>query len=435
MGRMPLGSRWRPLPAADGLCLAGAGAGEPLDSPLLLLDERFGAGPGPPPESSPPIPPGPPWAGFTGLTAATSRTGWLIADAGAVVAPRTGPAVAAIDANAVPLTHKAVAAEQATATRTLRDRTECRTIRNSPNDTNRQGRRFPERQTDIWAYVTQHDCVTNANKKIYSTVLNRQIAVDRRRAAERHGAGRRCVEIPRPARKKSKSTVPRLTPQRTARDDRRCRGSRMAIWTVMSALAASALDVPSLVLARPHLHLRWIVPISRWTLLSGVVLLVVSLLSWRQVASALGWRRKPTLLTLLALTMALSLTLSPRDWLRNHKSLHQCLPSDWADLGESMLHVGGSLESVLNIILLMPLGYGLVVASRRAVWPAALMMTLPAGIELLQVIVPGRQCSPSDWAANALGGLIGVAAGALVNRRLRRSRQAREAQRETMAEA
>jgi VanZ family protein len=209
----------------------------------------------------------------------------------------------------------------------------------------------------------------------------------------------------------------------------------MAIWTVMSAIAASALDVPSLVLARPHLHLRWIVPISRWTLLSGVVLLVFSLLSWRRVASALGWRRKPTLLTLLALTMALSLTLSPRDWLRNHRSLHQCLPSDWAGFGHSMLHVGTSVESLLNIVLLMPLGYGLVVASRRAVWPSVLMVTLPAAIELLQVIIPGRECSPSDWAANALGGLIGVVAGVLVSRRLRRARHAREDQRETMVEA
>jgi VanZ family protein len=203
----------------------------------------------------------------------------------------------------------------------------------------------------------------------------------------------------------------------------------------MSAFAASTLDVPTLVLSRPHLHLRWIIPISRWTVLSGSVLFVVSLLSWRRVASTLGWRRKPTLLTLLALTMALSLTLSPRNWLANHKSLHQCLPSGWADFGDSLLHVGGSLESLLNIILLAPLGYGLVVASRRAVWPAVLMVTMPAAIELLQVIVPGRQCSPSDWAANSLGGLIGVAAGVLVNRRLRRAQLARDAQRDSLVKA
>jgi hypothetical protein len=73
LGRMAPGSRWRPLPVADGCCLAGAGAGEPLESPLLL-GACFGAGAGPPPESSPPVPPGPPWVGFTGLTAATSRT-------------------------------------------------------------------------------------------------------------------------------------------------------------------------------------------------------------------------------------------------------------------------------------------------------------------------------------------------------------------------
>ena len=175
-------------------------------------------------------------------------------------------------------------------------------------------------------------------------------------------------------------------------------------------------------LAAHHLRLRWLVPISRWTLLSGVVLLVLVLLTWRRAAARLRWRRVPTLFALLSLAGALALTLSPRDWLANHRSLHQCLPHSWASLGHSAMHVGNSLESLLNIVMLMPLGYFLVLACRRALWPAALVVALPAAIELTQVIVPGRECSPQDWMANALGGLIAVLAGALVNRRARRRR-------------
>ncbi|HEY1974430.1 MAG TPA: VanZ family protein [Pseudonocardia sp.] len=177
----------------------------------------------------------------------------------------------------------------------------------------------------------------------------------------------------------------------------------------------------TMLLAGHHLHLRWIVPISRWTLLSGTVLFLATVLSWRRLASWLGWRPVPTLIALLGLAGALSLTLSPRDWLANHRSLHQCLPSDWSQLAGSAMRVGTSLESLLNICLLMPLGFGLVVASRRAWWPAVLMVVLPAAIEITQVIVPGRECSAADWIANALGGLIGVTGGLVVHRRMGRA--------------
>jgi glycopeptide antibiotics resistance protein len=175
----------------------------------------------------------------------------------------------------------------------------------------------------------------------------------------------------------------------------------------------------TMLLAVHHMHLRWIIPISRWTLLSGAVLLAATLLSWRGLARRLGWRPIATLVALLGLAAALALTLSPRDWLANHRSLHQCLPSDWSELAGSAMRVGSSVESVLNISMLMPLGIGLAVASRRAWWPALLVVVLPAAIEITQVIIPGRECSAADWIANALGGLIGVAVGVLVDRRLR----------------
>jgi VanZ family protein len=53
------------------------------------------------------------------------------------------------------------------------------------------------------------------------------------------------------------------------------------------------------------------------------------------------------------------------------------------------------------------------------------MVLLPVAIELTQVLIPGRECSVSDWLANSLGGLIGVAVGWLTQRWLRARKAAR----------
>lgn len=166
-------------------------------------------------------------------------------------------------------------------------------------------------------------------------------------------------------------------------------------------------------------HLRRVVPISRWTPVLGLAALVLCLPLWRRVASRFGWRPVPTLLALLSLAGALALTLSPRGWWGNHKSLAQCLPSQWSQVAGAMAKVGANLGSLLNVAMLVPLGVALVLATRRVGWPALLVALLPAGIEMVQTVIPGRQCSPTDYFANALGGLAGVALGALVDRRCR----------------
>ncbi|MBO0850898.1 MAG: VanZ family protein, partial [Pseudonocardia sp.] len=164
-------------------------------------------------------------------------------------------------------------------------------------------------------------------------------------------------------------------------------------------------------------------PISQWTLGFAALGVGVSLLSWKWLARRTGWRPLPTLVALLALTGALALTVSPRGGRsRNRRTLAECVPVDWAELGHAAARVGGSLESLLNIGLLLPLGLALVLASRKVVWPAAMMVLLPAGIELAQTSINGRLCTPADWIANALGGLIGVAAGWLVLDLCRRAR-------------
>lgn len=163
-------------------------------------------------------------------------------------------------------------------------------------------------------------------------------------------------------------------------------------------------------------HFRHAVPISRWTLLFVVLGVGLCLLSWRRVVARTGWRPLPTLGALLALAGALALTLSPKGWAGNHRSLAQCVPADWAEVGHAASHVGASLESLLNVGLLTPLGIALVLASRRIVWPAAVMVLLPTVVELSQTGIRGRECSATDWIANALGGLIGVALGVATER-------------------
>jgi VanZ family protein len=83
------------------------------------------------------------------------------------------------------------------------------------------------------------------------------------------------------------------------------------------------------------------------------------------------------------------------------------------------------VESWLNIAMLMPLGFGLMLATRRVVWPSLLVVLLPVAIELTQVLIPGRECSVSDWLANSLGGLVGVGVGWLTQRWLRARKAAR----------
>jgi glycopeptide antibiotics resistance protein len=166
-------------------------------------------------------------------------------------------------------------------------------------------------------------------------------------------------------------------------------------------------------------HVRWLLPVNHWTPLIGLLGIVVCVLAWRPLAALTGWRPLPTLFAMVSLVAALTLTVAPREWRGNHRSLAQCLPSNWTEFGSSAGHVGSGVESWLNIAMLVPLGFGLMLATRRVVWPSLLVVLLPVAIELSQVLIPGRECSVSDWLANALGGLIGVAVGWLTQRWLR----------------
>jgi hypothetical protein len=169
----------------------------------------------------------------------------------------------------------------------------------------------------------------------------------------------------------------------------------------------------------PALHLLALrggqIPINRWSLLVGVFLTVLVLLVSNPLARRFGWRPVPTLVALLGLAMVVALTMPENG--RKLGSVAACLPSDAGDWAGALGRLGGGLESLLNVAMLMPFALATVLATRRVLVPAAVVLVLPAVIELVQTQVPGRQCSLADYLANGLGGLIAVAAGALLQRR------------------
>lgn len=161
-----------------------------------------------------------------------------------------------------------------------------------------------------------------------------------------------------------------------------------------------------------------VTPLSPLTGLYALLGVVLSLLVWRPLAHATGWAPVPTLFALLALTLVLALTLAPA-------------PADLASdssgcyfgshhLRSRLLQIRTDPESLLNLVLFVPLGLLAVLAVRRVWPPTLLVLVLPAVIELAQLRIPGRECSGIDYLTNVAGGLVGVLLGWLLLRVARR---------------
>lgn len=72
----------------------------------------------------------------------------------------------------------------------------------------------------------------------------------------------------------------------------------------------------------------------------------------------------------------------------------------------------GGVDAVLNVLLFVPLGFGLALAHVRPARTASLVLAFTLLIELLQLhIVPGRDASVGDIIANSLGGGAGYLTG------------------------
>ncbi|MBN9098035.1 MULTISPECIES: VanZ family protein [unclassified Pseudonocardia] len=168
-----------------------------------------------------------------------------------------------------------------------------------------------------------------------------------------------------------------------------------------------------------HVDAFGVVPLTWWAALILVCGLVLTAAVVRPFTAVTGWRPIPTAATGVWLAVTAALTLGPGN-LSPDERAGCAVPDD--STADVLIELGHSLEGALNAVLLLPLGVTLVLASRRALVPGAVVVVLPGLVELAQLFVPGRFCSLTDFVLNAAGGLVGVGfgVGAVLLRQSRR---------------
>lgn len=82
----------------------------------------------------------------------------------------------------------------------------------------------------------------------------------------------------------------------------------------------------------------------------------------------------------------------------------------------------GWVEFAANVALFVPFGALVTLALRRAWLAAGAAVLLSAGVELGQLLLPGRAASPRDVLANVLGAVIGALCVVIVRGSVRRHR-------------
>lgn len=165
------------------------------------------------------------------------------------------------------------------------------------------------------------------------------------------------------------------------------------------------------------------VPVSVWTLVVLVAGTVLSLLLWQPLARWRRWQPAVTLASLLWLTVTLALTVTPK----GHDppiGLYACIPNDVHDLVFYNIFPtsGGLAGALLNLLLMLPLTFSLVLATRRVRPAVVVAVLLPFAVEFTQTHLPGRYCNLPDVLTNSVGALLGVALGWSALRLLRQAR-------------
>lgn len=157
------------------------------------------------------------------------------------------------------------------------------------------------------------------------------------------------------------------------------------------------------------------IPLSLWTVTALLIIGGVALVGHRTVAAWLGWRPRAALGILLILGATVAITLTPGH-ASTHTDLRSCVPHDRRALAEVGHLLGHDVENLLNWALFVPFAVFLQWTVRRARFTIPAVLFLPAVIEVVQVVVPGRLCAASDYVANIAGGLIAVFITAAIHR-------------------
>jgi VanZ family protein len=154
-----------------------------------------------------------------------------------------------------------------------------------------------------------------------------------------------------------------------------------------------------------------VTPLSWWTVGYAVLAVLVVVAVRGPLVRRTGWRPAWTVVSLLALAAVLAVTLAPSRDFPRPLGVGSCLREAAGQVRNGSAFALGGAQAELNLVLLVPLGTALVLATRRVRVPLAVVLALPALVELTQTQVPGRLCSGNDYVVNVTGGLGGVALG------------------------
>lgn len=138
-------------------------------------------------------------------------------------------------------------------------------------------------------------------------------------------------------------------------------------------------------------------------LLGGLVLGALALLA----AHLLRWGKAASVLAGFGLALALSVTLVRPFWgdVRLEDPLRVCVP------GSFSVAAGGAL---LNFVMLMPLGFFGVLATKRPLLVAMGCVSVSAGIEITQAVFELGVCDGQDFLNNSVGAVLATVAGWLL---------------------
>jgi hypothetical protein len=147
-------------------------------------------------------------------------------------------------------------------------------------------------------------------------------------------------------------------------------------------------------------------------LLGGLVLGALALLA----AQLFRWGRLASVLAGVSLALALSVTLVRPFWggVRLGDPLLVCVPG--------VFSVAGS-GAMLNFVMLMPLAFFGVLATKRPLLVALGCASVSAGIEISQAVFELGVCDGQDFLNNSVGAALGALAGWLVLLALGRNRR------------